>query len=263
MTEETHEIENAATCDAEPQIRVGVPYRSVDEEVKGYRDKYEKYVQAIESAGGKPVEISLRLSPAELNAELRTLDAVVLTGSRADVDPKLYGSKRHPKSAPPDSAREHTDFALLDHAFRTHIPVLAICYGIQSLNVFLGGTLIQDISAELGSAIPHEWRNRESGAAEPFHSACLEPGSRLARLAGTTQLELNSSHHQAVRDLGRNLRVMARAPDGVVEAVEWTGEADWITGVQWHPERMIDTSPLARALFRDVISVARGAHARA
>ncbi|MFY9527368.1 MAG: gamma-glutamyl-gamma-aminobutyrate hydrolase family protein [Candidatus Acidiferrales bacterium] len=263
MTKEAHESDHAPGCDVEPQIRVGVPYRSVDEEVKGDREKYEKYLQAIELAGGKPVEISLRLSPAQLSAKLTTLDAVVLTGSRADVNPELYGARRHSKSAAADPDRERTDFALLEHAFGTHTPVLAICYGIQSLNVFLGGTLIQDIDAELGSAIQHEWTNREAGAPEPFHSARFEPGSRLAQLAGATQPEVNSSHHQGLRDLGRSLRVVACAPDGVVEAVEWTGDADWITGVQWHPERMIGADSLARSLFRELLGVARGAHARA
>jgi putative glutamine amidotransferase len=263
MAKELHENDHAASRDAQSQMRVGVPYRSVEEEVKGYREKYEKYLQAIQLAGGKPVEISLRFSTAELNAKLETLDAVVLTGSPADVNPELYGAKRHPKCAAADPDRERADFALLEHAFRAHIPVLAICYGIQSLNVFLGGTLIQDIAAELGSAIQHEWRNREAGAPEPFHSARFEPGSRLAQLAGATQPEVNSSHHQGVRDLGRSLRAVARAPDGVVEAVEWTGDADWVTGLQWHPERMIEKDALARTLFRELVGVARGAHARA
>ena len=122
----------------ENQPRVGVPYRSTNEEVSGAREKYAYYLQAIEKAGGKPVEISLQLSPAELNAQACDLDAIVLPGSGADVDPIHYAAARHPKTNAADLPREKADFALLEHAFAEGKPVLAICYGIQSLNVSMG-----------------------------------------------------------------------------------------------------------------------------
>jgi putative glutamine amidotransferase len=240
----------------EDQPRVGVPYRSTNEEVSGAREKYAYYLRAIEKAGGKPVEISLQLSPAELTTKAYDLDAFVLPGSGADVDPVHYGAARHPKANPPDLPREKTDFTLLEHAFAEGKPVLAICYGIQSLNVFCGGSLIQDIPSELGTKIQHPW-DRSAGSSEPFHLVRFEAASRLSELAGEVEVRVNSSHHQAIREPGKNLRIVAWAPDGVVEAVVGTGgDSAWITGVQWHPERMVGDA-LAQALFRGVVEAAR------
>ena len=237
--------------------RVGIPYRTLKEELKSERAKYDSYVQAVKRAGGEPVEVSLSLSAGELGKLTETLDAVVLTGSPADVNPSLYGAARNPASAEADPNRERTDFALLEHAFAEHKPVLAICYGNQSMNVFLGGTLIQDIPSELQTPIEHPWSNRDKGAPEPFHVAKIESGSRLRELAGEEEVRVNSSHHQSILDPGRNLRIAARASDGVIEAVEWTGDSNWVTGVQWHPERMAESDLLAQHLFSALIEAAR------
>jgi len=127
--------------------------------------------------------------------------------------------------------------------------------------VFCGGTLIQDIPSEWQTTIVHSW-DRAAGAPEPHHPIRIEPGSRLAQLGGgAAETEVNSSHHQAIREPGRGLRVIARAPDGIVEGVEWTGDADWVTGVQWHPERMPDHA-LSAALFRELVGIARSAQVR-
>ncbi len=140
MPSETyHRALSDETSGARP--RVGVPWRTAKEEADGNRLKIEYYYQAIEAAGGEPVPISLSMSPAELDQRARTLDAIVLPGSPADVDPARYGVKRHPECADPDPARERTDYALLNHAFAAKKPVLAICYGTQLLNVYVGGTL--------------------------------------------------------------------------------------------------------------------------
>src|SRR3984885_5500817 len=245
--------------DTSPNPRVGIPYRTRNEELKGERGKYDKYRDAVLRAGGEPVEVSLGLSADELGRLAGSLDAVVLTGSPADVNPSLYGAPRNPASAEADPDRERTDFALLEHAFAEHKPVLAICYGVKSMNVFLGGTLIQDIPSELHTPIQHPWSNRDKGAPEPFHAAKIESGSRLRELAGPDEDGINSSHLQSVLDPGRSLRIAARAPDGVVEAVEWTGDSNWVTGVQWHPERMAETDVLSQRLFGALIEVARKA----
>jgi putative glutamine amidotransferase len=237
-----------------PKIRIGIPYRTKKEELSNKRDAYDKYLTAVAANGAEPVEISLGLTPAELQDVSRTLDAVVLPGSPADVEPSLFRVARHPKTAEPDAARERTDFALLDHAVTEHKPVLAICYGVQSLNVFLGGPLVQDIPSEIHTKIQHAWTGREGP--EPHHAVNLESGSRLAQLAGANHARVNSSHHQSVLQPGRNLRVVAHAPDGVIEAVEWTGDANWIVGVQWHPERMVAEDELARSLFRELAAAA-------
>ncbi len=239
------------------KIRVGIPYRTRKEELTGDRAKYDRYVKAVRQAGGDPVEVSLALSPDALNSLERTLDAVVLTGSPADVDPSLYRARRHPAAAEADQDRERTDFALLEYAFKEHKPVLAICYGTQSLNVFLGGTLIQDIPSEVHTEIQHPWSSRDTGAPEPFHAARVEPGSRLRELAAADEVRVNSSHHQSILEPGRNLRVIARAADGVVEGVEWTGDSNWVTGVQWHPERMVESDLLAQRLFAGLVAAAR------
>ena len=239
---------------AAPKIRVGIPYRTRKEELTNRRDAYEKYVAAAQSSGFEPVEVSLGLTPTELQGLARTLDAVVLPGSPADVEPSLFHAARHTKTADSDAARERTDFALLDHAVTEQKPVLAICYGVQSLNVFLGGPLVQDIPSEIHTKIQHEWTGHEGP--EPHHEINLDPGSRLAQMAGANQARVNSSHHQSVLQPGRNLRVVAHAPDGVIEAVEWTGDANWIVGVQWHPERMVAADELSQALFRELAAAA-------
>jgi putative glutamine amidotransferase len=243
--------------------RVGIPYRTRKEELKGERAKYDKYVQAVQRAGGEPVKISLGFTSDELRKLAQTLDAVVLPGSPADVEPSLYHAGRHPKCNEADRDRERTDFALLDHAFTEHKPVLAICYGVQSLNVFLGGSLIQDIPSEVRTQIRHPWTGRDQGVPEPFHTVHFEPGTRLAKLAGAGEATVNSSHHQSILEAGRNLRIVARAADGVIEGVEWSGDANWVTGVQWHPERMAETDSLAQVLFRDLVAAARRAPVRA
>lgn len=241
---------------------MGIPYRTRKEELTGDFSKIEKYVEAVKRGGGEPVVISLGRSATELQRIAQTLDAIALSGSPADLDPSLFNAARHPQTAPADADRERTDFALLEHAFAQNKPVLAICYGIQSLNVFLGGTLIQDIPSDFGTGIEHEWDD-ENNAPETFHSVQIEPGSRIAEIAGATEARVNSSHHQSILDAGRDLRVVARADDQVIEAVEWTGSPQWVVGVQWHPERIADRDPFARDLFRILIETARKAPVQA
>jgi len=242
------------TTDRRP--RVGVPWRTVAEESANKRGAYEHYLNAIREAGGEPVEVSLRLPEEELRQLARSLDAVVLTGSPADVDPQRFGSARHPAAARPDPDRERTDITLLDCSMAAGKPVLAICYGAQILNVHLGGSLLQDIPSEVQTTIDHD---RDEEGHDELHAVRIE-GGHLAEVAGQAvgagEAQVNSSHHQAILQPGRGLRVTARAPDGVVEAIEWEGGRDWVVGVQWHPERMRGDA-LADALFRRLVSEAR------
>jgi len=236
-------------------VRVGVPYRTRREELIGDAGKLQGYLDAVRATGGEPVPVSLGLSLPELRELAKTLDAVVLSGSPADLDPSHFGAKRHKETAEADPERERADFALLEHAFAKKKPVLAICYGIQSLNVYLGGSLIQDIPSSVGTGIRHDWDD-EKGEPEPYHPARIEGDSRLASIAGTAEATVNSSHHQSILEPGRNLKIVARASDGVIEAVEWTGDSNWVTGVQWHPERMVETDAFAQALFRELLATA-------
>jgi putative glutamine amidotransferase len=233
-------------------LRIGVPYRTKKEEVTGQSAKLEKYLAAVGRAGAEPVPVSLQLSAIALRQLADTLDGMLLSGSPADVDPAHFLAARQPETSDPDPDREHTDFALLEHAFAEQKPVLAICYGIQSLNVFRGGTLVQDIPRAIGKQIEHD---HEDDAPEPLHPVGIEPGTRLAQLAAGAQAVVNSSHHQSVAEPGRGLRVAARAADGVVESIELPGDSHWVLGVQWHPERM-GTDAFAQSLFRALVSEA-------
>jgi putative glutamine amidotransferase len=243
--------------------RIGVPWRTAAEEAANERAKIDKYLHAVERAGGEAVLLSLASGAETLKREAEDLDAFLLTGSPADLDPAHYGAKRHPATADADASRERTDFALLENALTAGKPILAICYGIQSLNVFLGGSLVQDIPTELGTKVCHSPEEDElpdgSDAPDAIHWANIGSG-RVFALAGAAQSEINSWHHQSVLELGRGLRITARAPDGVAEAVEWMDNSNWVVGVQWHPERMA-ADPLAQALFRELVTAARLARA--
>ncbi|PYU24013.1 MAG: hypothetical protein DMG30_09790 [Acidobacteria bacterium] len=233
--------------------RIGVPWRTAVEEMQRSRGAYERYLRTVRAAGGEPVEISLSLTPAALKRMAESLDGVILPGSPADVEPRRFGSLGHPQSAHPDKRREHTDDGLLHHALARGKPVLAICYGAQLLNVHLHGTLVQDIPSELPNPMDHDGGARRT---ESLHRIRIQSG-QLAKLAGGSSARVNSSHHQSVCKPGRGLRVAARAPDGVIEALEWTGGPGWAFGVQWHPERMPD-DPFAAALFRKLVREAQG-----
>lgn len=237
--------------------RVGVPYRTRKEELRGDFAKLEPYISALRAVGAEPVVLSLGLSGDHLGKIATTLDAVLLTGSPADVDPSRFRAARHSANADPDPHRERTDWALLEHCFAEQRPVLAICYGIQSLNVFLRGTLVQDIPTELNASIAHDTPDRNVSV-EAFHKTHIDSDSKLSRMDGASEeVRVNSSHHQSILEPGRDLRIISRAPDGVVEAVEWTGDNNWVLGVQWHPERMAGSAALAQSLFRGLVQAAR------
>jgi putative glutamine amidotransferase len=240
--------------------RVGVPWRTTAEERANIREKLDYYFRAIRAAGAEPIEISLQQSREQLEEQMKNLDAFVLPGSPADVDPARYHASKHIKTNTLDSSRDSTDNTILTYALHSSKPVLAICYGCQSLNVFAKGTLIQDIHSEKPGAQPHGATDLPPGAVhgDIRHAATLAPGSRLARLNQSEAAEINSSHHQAIDRPGESLRVTARAPDGIIEGVEWTDDANWIVGVQWHPERMAG-DPFADRLFSDFVAAARAA----
>ncbi len=250
--------------------RVGVPWRTSMEESKGITTKLGYYFEAVEAAGGSAVPISLSLSKARLAAEIGDLDAFVLPGAPADVNPALYNAPVHAKTHEADANREKTDFGIIEHAFASGKPVLAICYGCQSLNVCLGGSLYQDIASELRTEIQHSKEGLPADAPDPIHAALIDSGGEIAQLAAGSGIEkhthgfdvrINTSHHQSIRDLGHGLRVAAVAPDGVIEAVEHEPHKHWGIGVQWHPERMKD-DVLSGMLFRALVQATRAAAAR-
>jgi len=239
--------------------RIGIPWRTSQEEAEGNLPKIRNYVNAVERAGGEAVLLPLADKTGLAN-QLVDLQGFVLPGSPADVGPPEYGAVNQGKSAPSDLPREQVDRAILGHAFETQKPVLAICYGCQLLNVYLGGTLIQDLRSETGTRIAHRKKDVSPELPDdPQHEVRFMAGSQLAGIAGKTEAVVNSSHHQSIARPGRQLRITGQANDGIVESVEWTGDANWVIGVQWHPERMQGDS-LADRLFSGLIAAARGVY---
>jgi putative glutamine amidotransferase len=242
--------------------RIGVPWRTSEEERDRNLPKIRTYLEAVERAGGEAVLLSLADSEG-LERHIRSLDGFVLPGSPADVEPAEYGAANGGKSEPPDVPRERTDKAILSHAFEGQKPVLAICYGCQLLNVYLGGTLVQDLQSETGTQIPHRKKDTmPERPDDPRHEVSFTVGSRLTRMARSPDAVVNSSHHQSIAKPGRQLRITGQASDGIVESVEWTGDANWVIGVQWHPERM-PGDPLAEKLFSELVAAAKSSRVQA
>lgn len=208
------------------------------------------YVDAVSTAGGLPLVLPHEEDLAEAYADL--LDGLVVTGGAFDIDPALWGAaERHP-TVRLKERRTRFEWRLLEAALARGLPVLAICGGMQLLNVVLGGTLLQHIPDAVPGALAHEQPNPRT---EPGHEVDIAPGSRLHGITGRLRMAVNSAHHQAVDVPGRDLLVSARAPDGVVEAVEHRHHP-FVIGVQWHPEYGID--PGDRRLFEGLVAAARG-----
>ena len=219
-----------------------------DDEQTSYKLSYF-YVEAVTRAGGMPVLLPFS-SRVDAAAQLDVVDGLLLTGGN-DVDPAAWGERRHPSAKPADLKREAHERALLAEAHRREMPVLAVCFGMQLMNTFHGGSLVQHLPEAPGT-IDHakggpDWPRR--------HGARVESHTRLGEICGGGPLEVNTSHHQAVARVGEGLVVSAVAEDGTVEAVEDPTKPMWI-GVQWHPERMIDFQRHL-ALFERLVAEAR------
>lgn len=234
-----------------PRIAIPVPHSQKPDYAQR---SLPQYLSAIEAAGGQPVVIQLAWSSEQIAKTLRDCDAILLPGSAADVDPQKYGAEKRPETAPADPLRDAADELLLQDAYNLRKPIFGICYGLQSLNVWRTGTLVQDIAAELHSPINHEAGRTVSHA----HDVEIESGSRLGEIVSDTQIPVNSSHHQAAQVIGDGLRIVARSSqDAIIEAVEGADPQHFVLAVQWHPERTYDEEPASRALFRAFISAAQ------
>jgi putative glutamine amidotransferase len=194
------------------------------------------YLRAIEAAGGIPALIHLTRDAEVLDAHYRRCDALLFAGGQ-DVDPSFYNAGPHPQLGTTDLFQDEVEIALARRAAADGVPILGICRGVQLLNVALGGTLYQDIPSDISGALDHNESTARHDMAHLAHPIALETDSWLARRLDTGDLVVNTLHHQALRDLAPGLRVVARAPDGLIEAVEGTG-AGFIVGVQCHPEEL-------------------------
>lgn len=215
-----------------------------------------QYPESVAAAGGSPVIIPLTDTAERLLPIAERLDGILLTGNNSDMDPSHYGAARIPQCGASQSLRDKTDFLLLETAFRRRIPVLAICFGIQSLNVYCGGSLIQDIPESIGVKIAH---NREESGSGASHEIRIFQGSVLEQIAGGADVVVNSTHHQAIERIGKNLDVIACAPDGVIESVVYSNRDHWVLGVQWHPEKSFNSDGFSRRLFEHFLARCRAA----
>lgn len=213
-----------------------------------------RYVRAVEAAGGRPWLLPPPLDPAGADDYLSGVDGLLLTGCGRHLDPEAYGESARFDLTLMPPAKQALELALVTGALARGVPILALCGGMQSLNVALGGTLVQRIAAEVPNALEHMQQDK---ATNPAHPVRVVPGSILARLTGAETLQVNSSHTQAVGRLGRDLTVSASAPDGVVEAIEYAGPV-WAVGVQWHPEYLAPVDPAQARLFQTLAAQARG-----
>lgn len=213
------------------------------------------YSEALEAAGALPVHIPLIPDPeyiAEIAAEL---DGVLLPGCNSDLDPAYYGEDPHPKLGPVIPEKDETDLLILAEAERLEMPVLAICFGMQSLNVSRGGSLYQDIESQVENCIKHE---QGRPVERKSHNIRIAGDTLLSDLTGQsngeTVVKVNSSHHQAVKQVGENLRAIAWANDGVIEGIEDTHSGRFVLGVQWHPEVAWSTDDLSKEIFKTFVS---------
>ncbi|MHB0875102.1 MAG: gamma-glutamyl-gamma-aminobutyrate hydrolase family protein [Anaerolineae bacterium] len=212
----------------------------------------DPYLAALTAAGAVPVLAPRSLSEAG-SADLLANAAGLLLCGGADVDPRRYGQPvTHAVS--PDARRDERELHLIHAALARDLPLLAICRGIQMLNVALSGTLHQDIAAELPGSLAHRYVEGTDKAA-PVHRVVVAARSALAGVLECPEPEVNSRHHQSVRDVAPGLAVVARSPDGVIEALEMPGRAFFI-GVQWHPEDMVASQAHAARLFRAFVAAA-------
>ncbi|HWQ32589.1 MAG TPA: gamma-glutamyl-gamma-aminobutyrate hydrolase family protein [Blastocatellia bacterium] len=230
---------------------IGITERLDLKENTFYLRRY--YAEAVAAAGGVPVQIPLIADRTFLTALAERIDGLLLSGSNSDLDPAFYGEEPLPRLGTVIPERDETDLALIELAEARNLPVLGICFGMQSLNVARGGTLVQDIETQLPGALKHE---QGSAYYRASHSIRIESDSLLAQLAGGDTARVNSSHHQAIREVGSNLRVIARSLDGVIEAVIDIRPERFVLGVQWHPEIAWERDSLSQAIFARFVEAA-------
>ncbi len=241
-----------------PRARIAIPIPTSSNPEYNTRS-WPTYAAAIEAAGGEPVRVDPTSTPRELRDQARSCSGILLPGSPADVLPSRYGADPDPATNKADEYRETTDWTLLEEAERHRLPVLGICYGLQSLNVYRGGSLVQDL---LPLPVNHSAGSKVAIA----HTADISRESLLGSLLASSEvtenngflrLPINSSHHQAIAEPAPGMRIVARCPeDGVIEAIEadYDPKNPWFfLAVQWHPERSTEISAASRALFARLV----------
>jgi putative glutamine amidotransferase len=211
------------------------------------------YSEAVEAAGGAPVHISLIPNSECIDSVVAGLDGILLPGSDSDVDPLRYGHEPHPELGSVHVIKDQTDLLVIEAAERKRIPLFAICFGMQILNVSRGGTLIQDIKSQVPDAIKHE---QGPPRERPSHRVRMLENTKLANIAGAVDAIVNSHHHQAIESVGADLIATAWTSDGVIEAVEDPRPDRFVMAVQWHPELGWENDGLSQRLFQTFVNEA-------
>jgi putative glutamine amidotransferase len=243
-----------------PRIAIPMPHFSDSDYAERAIPQYER---AVQLAGGEPVRVRLDQPPDEIRKVMAGCDAVLLPGSKADIDPAKFHAARSPHTEAADPRRDAVDELLLHHAYNLRKPVLGVCYGLQTLNVYRAGSLVQHIPDFLPEAKRAKVNHEAGSKIAVAHAVEIEPGSGLAEIVNgkagrSIVLPVNSSHHQSAEAIGNGLRVVARCPDdGIVEALEGTAPDHFVLAVQWHPERSLDSDEASRAIFRAFIEASR------
>jgi putative glutamine amidotransferase len=228
--------------------RIGITMRLELETDRFYLSRH--YSEAVEAAGGAPVHISLIPQRDYISTLIDNLDGILLPGSDSDVDPLRYGAEPHPNLGSVHPVKDETDLLVLEEIEKRGLPLFAICFGMQVLNVSRGGTLIQDIASQMPKAIKHQ---QGAPRDRPSHAIALDKTSLVSSLARDERALVNSHHHQAVEKVGRNLVATAWTSDGLIEALEDSRPERFALGVQWHPELGWREDRLSQALFNRFI----------
>lgn len=236
--------------------RIGI----VGRPTKKGNQRLQAYIEALESVALRPLSVRLLGEGEDLDAVARQLDGLLLPGG-GDVHPRHYGEDLHEMTVPVPANQDDTELRLARWALEHDLPILAICRGIQVLNVAAGGTLYQHLPAQRPGEIEHHRPGGWAKKDELAHPVTLEPGSRLAALLGASEALVNTRHHQAVKDLGEGLRAVAwynrGQRDEVIEGIEMPARR-FVVGVQWHPENLLQVAPAMRGLFLAFARAAAG-----
>jgi len=234
---------------------IGITASSIEQRGSAFGEVYvltRKYAEGVLRAGGVPVIVPYNLDEESLQILFDRLDGLLLSGG-GDIDPEIYGEPAHPATNEIEIDRDRVELALARWVVEKAKPFLAICRGIQVLNVALGGTLIQDIPSEMPDALEHSFERGIVERGYHAHPVKIAANSRLAQVMQTEIVQTNSWHHQAIKQAASKLQVTAYAPDGVIEAVE-VPERRFAIGVQWHPEWMFEHQPEHRRLFEGLVA---------
>ena len=220
----------------------------------GYLRSYanEDYVRAVSKNGGVPLILPVTADEEIIKRQVEKLDGLIITGGH-DISPTSYGEEPLVKLGETLPIRDSFDRLLFKYAIKKNIPILGICRGLQMMNVYFGGSLYQDLSYNKVSYVKHD---QEDGPTLATHSISIEEDSWLYKSLGEGEVLVNSFHHQAIKDLASDLRVVARAKDGVIEAVEHKSYG-YMLGVQFHPEMIFEEDPKMNKIFKQLIDQAR------